>query len=348
MRKTTKSPGEKIVKDMDYSLLRQIPPILTAPGHYLGSSSSVMTLTCNGAGNLSRALQYDALGEIMPEHNILTDRASRIAARWDLTLGDQLQHNKSRAVYKVETANGPAVLKLYRKLHLSGERAAIPFLKALPDDIALKIYRASPMRRAVLMEWLDGPSLATLIAEGQTVEAEEHLAHVVAKLAKVKFKNHLIYRKIREARTPNAFKAAAAAQTGQRQKLCKKVAEILDGLLKTTEVETVIHGDLQFQHAILTPNGPRLFDPKGLCADPAAEYRLVLTPDSGDLTVDDFIHCVARRAMLFADATGIDRQRILQWATVVWGAGVMNGKKAPNGPDTVEAYLEALLDLAVS
>jgi len=286
--------------------------------------------------------------EIMPEHNRLTDWASRIEARWDLTLRDQLQLNKSRAVYKVETANGPAVLKLYRKLHLSGERAAIPFLKALPDDIALKVHRTSPMRRAVLMEWLEGPSLETLITEGQTVEAEEHMAQVIAKLAKVKFKDRLIYGKTREARAPNAFYAAAAAQSGQRQKLCQKVAEILDGLLRTTDVETIIHGDLQFQHAILTPNGPRLFDPKGLRADPAAEYRLMLTTGLGDRVVDDFIHCVARRATLFADATGVDRLRILQWATVVSAARVMKGRQATNRPDTVDAYLEALVDLALS
>jgi streptomycin 6-kinase len=307
-----------------------------------------MALTCYGAGTLSRARWDDTSEDIMPKRNILTVRASGIAARWNLTLGDTLQLNKSRAVYKVTTADGPAVLKLYRKLHLSGERAAIPFLKALPDDIALKIYRTSPLQRAVLMEWLDGPSLATLIAEGQTVEAEEHMARVITKLSKVTFQNHLIYRKIREARTPNAFRTTAFAQTGQRRKLCLAVAEVLDGLLETTKVETIIHGDLQFQHAILTPNGPRLFDPKGLRADPAAEYRLMLTPDSGDFTVDEFTDCIARRATLFADASGIDRQRILQWAAVVWGAGVMNGKKAPSGADTQDACLEAFLDLAMS
>lgn len=283
----------------------------------------------------------------MPERNILIDRASSIATRWDLTLGDPLQLNRSRAVYKVETANGPAVLKLYRKLHLSGERAAVPFLKALPDDIALKIYRTSPLGRVVLMEWLDGPSLETLIADGQMLEAEKHLADVIAKLSRVKFKNHLIYRKTREARMPKAFHAAAHAQTGERQKLSLRVTEILDSLLRTTEAETIIHGDLQFQHTILTPNGPRLFDPKGLRAEPAAEFRLVLPPDHIDLNVAEFIQCVERRATLFADATGIDRQRMLQWATVAWGAGVMNGKKAENGPDALEAYLEAFLDLAI-
>lgn len=240
------------------------------------------------------------------------------------------------------------MLKLYRKLHLSGERVAIPFLKALPDGIALKVHRTSPMRRAVLMEWLEGPSLHSLITDGQTVVAEEHMAQVIAKLAKVKFKDRLIYRKTREAREPNPFYAAAAAQSGRQQKLYQKVAEILDGLLRTTDVETIIHGDLQFQHVILTPYGPRLFDPKGLRADPAAEYRLMLTTGLGDRAVDDFIRGVARRATLFADATDVDRQRILQWATVVWGARVIKGRKATNRPDTMEAYLEALMDLALS
>lgn len=230
-----------------------------------------------------------------------------------------MQHTDSRAVYKVATSNGPAVPKLYRKLHFSAERAAVPFLKALPDDIALKIFRTSPMRRAILMEWLEGPSLDKLITDGQTAEAETHLAHVMAKLAKVRFKNHLIYRRAREARDPDTFKKAAAALTGKRQALCLQVHEVLDHLLKTTSQETIIHGDLQFQHAILTPDGPRLFDPKGLRADPTAEYRLVLTPDAKGLSVDDFAACVARRATLFADATGVDRQRMLQWATVVGG-----------------------------
>lgn len=143
----------------------------------------------------------------------------------------------------------------------------------------------------------------------------------------MRFKNHLIYRRAREARAPDTFKKAAAALTGKRQALCLQVHEVLDHLLKTTSQETIIHGDLQFQHAILTPDGPRLFDPKGLRADPTAEYRLVLTPDAKGLSVDDFAACVARRATLFADATGVDRQRMLQWATVVWGARVLTGKK---------------------
>lgn len=307
-----------------------------------------MTVTNKGVGTLSRALQQDASGEIVPDRNILIDRATRVAARWGLTLGEPLQLNQSRAVYRVETATGPAVLKLHRKLHLSGERAAIPFLKALPEEIAPKIYRASPMRRAVLMEWLHGPSLETLIADGRGAEAEAHMAHVVGKLAKVTFRYPLIYRRIREARTPNALKAAAAIQSGPLQQLSLRAADMLDHLLKTTVQETVIHGDLQFQHVILTPEGPRLFDPKGLRADPAADYRLLLTPDLGDLTVDAFIQCVARRATLFADATDIDRQRMLQWATVVWADSAMKGKKVPNGPDPKEAYLEALLDLAES
>lgn len=284
----------------------------------------------------------------MPERNRLTDWASNIARRWDLTLGDELQLNKSRAVYKVETAKGPAVLKLYKKLHLSGERAAIPYLKALPDDIALKVYRTSPLGRVVLMEWLDGPSLETLVSDGKAVEAEQHMAQLVAKLAKVKFKHHLIYRKIREARTPNAFKAAAATQKGQWQKLCQDLSNTLDHLLKTKVAETIIHGDLQFQHTILTPKGPRLFDPKGLRADPAAEYRLLLAPEISDLTVDEFTQCIARRATLFSQATGIDRQRILQWSVVVWGAGALKGKHVPTGPDPVEAYLDTFLDLASS
>ncbi len=284
----------------------------------------------------------------MPDRNILTDRAARVAARWGLTLRDELQLNTSRAVYKVETATGPAVLKLYRKLHLSGERAAIPFLRALPDGIALRIYRTSPLHRAVLMEWLEGPSLETLIASGQTAQAEAHMAEVAAKLAKVRFKTHIIYRKTREARTADAFKAAAAAQAGQRRALYVKAADMLDDLLKSTTDETVIHGDLQFQHTILTPDGPRLFDPKGLRADPAAEFRLILTPPIGGLPVSDFAECVARRATLFADATGLDRQRILQWATVVWAARMVKGKAAPTGSDPADAYLEALLDLSLS
>ncbi|EBA13147.1 aminoglycoside phosphotransferase family protein [Roseobacter sp. CCS2] len=282
----------------------------------------------------------------MPEQNYLTHRASRIATRWDLTLQDQLQLTKSRAVYKVETANGPAVLKLYGKLHCSGERAAVPFLRTLPDDIALKVYRTSPLRRAILMEWLDGPSLATLMAKGQSIEAEQHLANVAGKLAKVTFKNHLLYRKTRSARMPSAFKAAVAAETGTRQKMFQKMQDILDTLLKTTEVETIIHGDMQYQHAILTPKGPRLFDPKGLRADPAAEYRLVLIPNHHDTPVDAFNECVLRRATLFADATGIDRQRILMWATVGWGSRVMTGKLKAASPDTVDPYLHALLDLS--
>jgi len=70
--------------------------------------------------------------------------------------------------------------------------------------------------------------------------------------------------------------------------------------------------------------------------------------DLRGVAVHGFAACVARRATLFSKATGVDRNRMLQWATVVQAAGVMNGRIGADGLEPAETYLAAFLDLALS
>lgn len=280
------------------------------------------------------------------QQNILAYRAEKVAAKWGLTLGQNLQLKRRRALYKVHSPKGPAALKLYQKIGSSGESGAISFLRGLPEGIGVRLYRVSPLRRAVLMEWLEGTSLDQFVQRGNVAEAEQHLAAVAARLTPVRFRFLSGYRRLYNRRMFKRYADAACFAHVAQRPIFQRGFNLLDGLYSSTQTETVIHGDFLFRNTMLTSDGPRVFDPKGFRADPAAEFRLVVTPNHRTMPVSDFTATVTRRAALFADASGLDPLRITQWATVALIGRVMHGSLRNTNYDEVAPYLDAMLALA--
>lgn len=201
----------------------------------------------------------------------MISRAKMVAARWQLTLDNApLKHTADRVVYKVGTADGQAVLKLNRKF--GSEGGSVPFLRRLPDGIGVKLLRVSPLRRAVLLEWLEGPTLDRLVAQGDERQAEGLLAQVAASLAKAEFRQVRLIQSLnwRVQKRFDGF-APRLANTVQSADFTRAKAPF-DALVATMPPETVIHGDLHFGNIINTAQGPRFIDPKGYRADPAAEF----------------------------------------------------------------------------
>lgn len=271
-----------------------------------------------------------------------------VAARWNLTLHECLAETDRSAVYKGIGPQGQIILKLYKALGSNGEGAAVSFLRNLPPKCGVKIHRVSTFRTAVLFEYLGGPTLVSLIDNGNEAQATVHLAKVAGAVSSTAFKFPFLYRRI-TPKYQKDFKRSLAKQTakGPDHDL-QRAARTLDHLVQSTTQERVLHGDLHYDNIILTADGPRLIDPKGFVADPSFEFHKTLAPTFQKATVDEFASCIARRAPVLADAIGASPVRVIQWGAVTFAQRIYAGSLRNIDRQLVRPYLQAYLDLAES
>lgn len=279
-----------------------------------------------------------------PENADLKRRIDSIAKRWQVTLGQPLLLKRDRVVYKVETESGPAVLKVCTKF--GNEAGAVPFLRGLPDGIGVRIRRATPLRRAILMDWLEGPNLEELYDQGREAEAELHLAKVAAALKQCSFRYPFILPRIAKRIGHRLKRCKESAERSDTADLYGRTVRLFDTLNQTTEKEGVIHGDLHFCNVILTSDGPRLIDPKGYRADPAMDLARALTGPGFSATADEYCKLITRRAAFFGTQMGESPLRIIQWGAVIRAVRLFDDARRSAGEREIDPYLAAFLDLA--
>lgn len=265
----------------------------------------------------------------------LEERAQRVATRWGLEVETILVSQKNRLAYKVSTPRGPAIFKVYRDINAAGERSAAAFYKKLPLGIGPELYRASPLRRAILVEWLNGPNLMNLIEAGEEGEANAHLSEVIRQLRTAKLR--IPFRRLRLADILSQKLKRIYSQSRDSASVdrLQRIGELLDWLVASTKTEQVIHGDLHYDNVILTSSGPKLFDPKVYLADPAAECCKVLFTGQAKMAPSQLWEQVSQRAECFASGAGGSPTRLMQWGAVNFATRVLRSRTAV--PETHEA-----------
>lgn len=266
----------------------------------------------------------------------------QIAAKWRLTDLQPVADTPRAFVFKVTGPKGIAALKYYKRWHRAGEGAASHFMRSLKPGIGPIIYRDSLWHTSVLMEWLEGPTLNSLIRGGQDTQAAEIFANTVRGIVGSRFLVPPMYSRM----VPKLTKDLSALDAHPNQDQLRRVRDLTGHLAKTTTRERILHGDLHGDNIILTPNGPRLIDPKGVRADPAFEFSKALLRPMHDPAAPDLIKRAQDRAAIFAPAIDAEPLRLIQWAAMILGHSTLRrAMKSP--PDALEEQLLlALLDLS--
>ena len=266
----------------------------------------------------------------------------KIAVKWQLTDLEPITETSRAFVLKVTGPMGHAVLKYYKRWHRAGEGAASHFMRSLKPGVGPIIYRDSLWHTSVLMEWLDGPTLNSLIREGQDVQAAEMFTDVARGILDSKFLVPPMYNR----KMPKLKKSLAELNAHPNPDQLRRVRDLGCHLAKTTTRERILHGDLHGDNIIITPNGPRLIDPKGVRADPALEFSKVLLRPIHDLATPDLIKRAQERAAIFAPTIDVEPLRLIQWAAMVLGHSTLRRTaKSPSEP-LEEQLVKALLDLS--
>ncbi len=273
-------------------------------------------------------------------------KARSIASRWSFKVLDHIAETPRAHIFKVDSHDGLAALKLYKEIGASGEGSGLSFLRNLAPNVGAKIHRVNLLRTAVLMEWLEGPTLRQLAADGQETRALEMLGGVAQTISQTEFRHPFLYGRILP-RLRQRLRTSATRQDRQiADATVQRTLAVLDHLEKTTAHEKVMHGDLLFDNIILTADGPRVIDPKGWRGDPPIECAKCLIRPYKNVALSDFEKTVHNRASILADAINAERQRLVQWAAMMFAQTVIFGAIKKPERSALEPHLVSLLNMS--
>jgi streptomycin 6-kinase len=239
------------------------------------------------------------------------------ARRWSLDVGPAFPALSFNYVAPASRADGsPAVLKLgvpraelgteIDALRHFGAGLCVRLLESDAEGGALLIERAEPGQQ--LAELVpDDDDRATLIAADlmrrlwKAPPAAHRFPHVADWFAGLA--------RLRE-RYNGGTGPLPAALVGRAEGLCAD-------LLASADAPRLLHGDLHHFNILSAQRLPWLvIDPKGILGDPAFEpAALLLNPMPALLDVPQPERVMRRRLDILAAELGIDRQRILGWAS---------------------------------
>lgn len=204
---------------------------------------------------------------------------------------------------------------------------------------AVRLHRADPRRRALLLAWLPGPDLA----ESWDVEACEVVGglygglHIPAMPQLASVASH-VERWLREL-------DGLGRDIPVPRRYVEQALSLGPDLLADAGDPVVVHGDLHYANVMADASGEWLaIDPKPMAGDPHYEPAPMLWNRmdelSGPLAVGSVRDGLRRRFHALVDAAGLDEARARDWVVVrmVVNAGwtVQDALRAGRRPTTEE------------
>lgn len=222
--------------------------------------------------------------------------------RWDLSIDGNAFTSLNGNLLPVRQRGVAAILKISQALE---EQAGMRLMAWWDGEGAAPVLAQEG--EALLMVRAQGTaSLAQMTQCGQDEEATRILCAVAARL-------HAPHTKPLPALVPltqwfEALWSGAATHGG----ILAQCASTAGELLAAPRDVAVLHGDIHHANVLdFGPSGWLAIDPKGLCGERGFDYANIFCNPDGDSALAP--GCFARRVDIVANASGIDRRRLLQW-----------------------------------
>src|SRR3954447_14909917 len=231
---------------------------------------------------------------------------------WELTRdGDELWHGFCSLVAPVRTADGePAVLKVGFDRDDESEHEALA-LQHWHGDGVVRLLRADPRRRALLLERLDRRDLT----EVWDVEACEIVAGLYPRVHRPALPQLRTVTSYVERWLDSLALLPSAAPVPRR--LVEQALSLgRDLVADPASVGRLVHGDLHYENVLAADREPWLvIDPKPMSGDPHYEVAPMLW-NRYDEYAGDVRDGVRRRFHALVDAAGLDEARARDWVVV--------------------------------
>ena len=222
--------------------------------------------------------------------------------RWGLTIDGDAFVSLNGNLLPVRQGNVPAMLKISQEPE---EQAGSQLMAWWAGDGAAPVLAHEG--EALLMKRAQGSAtLIQMVNSGRDDEAIRILCAVVARLHTPRPKP--IPELVPLVQWFESLLSAAATHCGILEHCARAARE----LLAAPRDVAVLHGDIHHGNVLdFGQAGWLAIDPKGLYGERGFDYANILcNPDEASALAPE---CFARRIALIADASGIDRRRLLQW-----------------------------------
>ncbi len=271
-----------------------------------------------------------------------------LTKRWGLSNAVLLRKSKRATVYKVDSPDGPAAFKLYNEIGYANERAAVAFSNELPPGIGARILKSDYMRAAILIEWLSGPPLSETYHAGEYEQATRHACEISKKISDTHFRWAFAYRRL----VP-LLKQRLRAQVGpdcnaENEKLIHHALALLDQHFQDRRAERIIHGDLHYGNIIMTPQGARAIDPKGIRVHPLFECRNLFADPKSETDLNAFESRIQHQIEIISEELGYDQKLIMQFHISNMIPSLMKPQLSAEAIDHGRQRLEVLMRLVAA
>ncbi|MNO55427.1 Aminoglycoside/hydroxyurea antibiotic resistance kinase [compost metagenome] len=222
--------------------------------------------------------------------------------RWGLTIDGDAFVSLNGNLLPVRQGNVPAMLKISQEPE---EQAGSQLMAWWDGDGAAPVLAHEG--EALLMKRAQGSAtLIQMVNSGRDDEAIRILCAVVARLHTPRPKP--IPELVPLGQWFESLLSAAATHYGILEHCAGAARELLAAPLDVA----VLHGDIHHGNVLdFGQAGWLAIDPKGLYGERGFDYANILcNPDEASALAPEYF---ARRIALIADASGIDRRRLLQW-----------------------------------
>ncbi|WP_210440505.1 aminoglycoside phosphotransferase family protein [Nocardioides xinjiangensis] len=238
-----------------------------------------------------------------------------LLAEWRLRATEEPLHGRCSLLVPVTDADGaPRALKIGFDGNEESRHEALA-LQHWGGRGAVRLVRADPRRRALLLDWLPGPDLG----DAWDVEACE----VVGDL----------HRQLHIPALPQLASVASYVERWLRdlerlgrdlpvpRRYVEQALALGPDLVADDSGSVVVHGDLHYANVLADASGQwRAIDPKPMAGDPHYEPAPMLWNRmdelSGPLAVGSVREGLRRRFHALVDAAGLDEARARDWVVV--------------------------------
>ncbi len=248
------------------------------------------------------------------------------------------------SVWQVSQSDGsPAALKVYHRDY-DEEAPGLDLLQAWQGRAAAHLLGTAD--KAVLLEWLEGPSLSELWLDGERERADSLLVETALRLhdCNVSPTEQMPalsdwFQSLFEIESDSSWPESTKRDLG----FCRGLAR---DLILSSESPIALHGDLHHDNIRLGQRGYAAIDPKGLIGERGYELANAFRNPEGaerQLLDADFQNA---RADAWSEAFNVEKRRLLQWATAHAALSLSWSLEEAEASDQTRELLSFLCSLA--
>lgn len=241
----------------------------------------------------------------MPESSDI----NKYLKKWELSSVAHLDTTQTSHIYSAVHKGHPAILKILSPLGKKFEGNSAQVLKCFDGNGSAKILSSD--EGALLLEYIDGPKLKTMVEQGHDQEAASVICDVVDRLHSYSGPPPLEVPELKQH-----FRSLfVRAKDQSSDPIFQRTAKIMEDLLSSESDKHLLHGDIHHTNILKSSaRGWLAIDPQSVFGERSYDVANVFfNPDN----MPDLVETKSRIKLLaeiFSERLKIDKLRILKFA----------------------------------